>query len=66
MVRQRANAPVPGTSVKTVINSHHHFDHAGGLRAAAGAGRLRPNAGDPPFRLVAAQPAVISGAMLSA
>jgi glyoxylase-like metal-dependent hydrolase (beta-lactamase superfamily II) len=33
-----ANRLVPGKSVKTVINSHHHFDHAGGLRAAAGAG----------------------------
>ena len=33
-----ANKLVPGKSVKTVINSHHHFDHAGGLRAAAGEG----------------------------
>jgi glyoxylase-like metal-dependent hydrolase (beta-lactamase superfamily II) len=29
---------VPGKPVRTVINSHHHFDHAGGLRAAAAAG----------------------------
>lgn len=28
----------PGKPVRTVINSHHHFDHAGGLRAAAAAG----------------------------
>ena len=33
-----ANKLVPGKSVKTVINSHHHFDHAGGLRAAVGEG----------------------------
>lgn len=33
-----ANQLVPGKSVQTVINSHHHFDHAGGLRAAAGEG----------------------------
>ena len=33
-----ANKLVPGKTVKTVINSHHHFDHAGGLRAAAGEG----------------------------
>ena len=33
-----ANKLVPGKTVKTAINSHHHFDHAGGLRAAAAAG----------------------------
>jgi glyoxylase-like metal-dependent hydrolase (beta-lactamase superfamily II) len=33
-----ANQLVAGKRVKTVINSHHHFDHAGGLRAAAGTG----------------------------
>ncbi len=29
---------VPGKPVKTVINSHHHFDHAGGLRTAVANG----------------------------
>ena len=29
---------VPGKPVRTVINSHHHFDHAGGLRAAVADG----------------------------
>lgn len=33
-----ANALVPGKKVGTVINSHHHFDHAGGLRTAVGEG----------------------------
>ena len=29
---------VPGKPIRQVINSHHHFDHAGGLRAAAAEG----------------------------
>lgn len=33
----RSRAEVPGKKVGTVINSHHHFDHVGGLRAAAAA-----------------------------
>jgi glyoxylase-like metal-dependent hydrolase (beta-lactamase superfamily II) len=33
-----ANALVSGKRVQTVVNSHHHFDHAGGLRYAAGEG----------------------------
>jgi glyoxylase-like metal-dependent hydrolase (beta-lactamase superfamily II) len=33
-----ANALVPGKTVRTVINSHHHFDHAGGLRYAVAEG----------------------------
>ncbi|MCY7315169.1 MAG: MBL fold metallo-hydrolase [Rubrivivax sp.] len=37
-VMAAANKLVPNKTVKTVVNSHHHFDHAGGLRAAAGEG----------------------------
>ncbi len=37
-VMATANQLVPGKKVTTVINSHHHFDHAGGLRAAAAEG----------------------------
>jgi glyoxylase-like metal-dependent hydrolase (beta-lactamase superfamily II) len=37
-VMAAANKLMPGNVVKTVINSHHHFDEAGGLRAAVGEG----------------------------
>jgi glyoxylase-like metal-dependent hydrolase (beta-lactamase superfamily II) len=33
-----ANSLVPGKKVGTVIATHHHFDHAGGLRYAAALG----------------------------
>src|SRR5678815_81749 len=29
---------VPGKPIRYVVNSHAHFDHSGGLRAAAGEG----------------------------
>lgn len=37
-VLAEARRLVPGKPVRTVINSHHHFDHAGGLRAAVAEG----------------------------
>jgi glyoxylase-like metal-dependent hydrolase (beta-lactamase superfamily II) len=37
-VLNEARGLVPNKSVRYVINSHHHFDHAGGLRAFAGEG----------------------------
>ncbi len=37
-VLNAANLLVAGKPAQTVINTHHHFDHAGGLRTAAAAG----------------------------
>ncbi|HYN81664.1 MAG TPA: MBL fold metallo-hydrolase [Gemmatimonadaceae bacterium] len=37
-VIQRARTLAPGKPVRAVINTHHHFDHAGGLRAAISEG----------------------------
>ena len=37
-VLDAAQQLVAGKQAKTVINTHHHFDHAGGLRTAAAAG----------------------------
>ena len=37
-VMAQARKLVPGKPVRYAINSHHHFDHAGGLRAAASEG----------------------------
>lgn len=53
-----ANQLVAGKRVKTVINSHHHFDHAGGLRAAAaeGAVLITSNLAKPYFERVFANP----------
>ena len=38
VVLAEAKRLVPGKPIRYVINSHHHFDHAGGLRAAVSEG----------------------------
>ena len=50
---------VPGKPVQTVINTHHHFDHAGGLRVAAAEGitLITSALAKPYFDRVLAQPA---------
>ncbi|MFC5498693.1 MBL fold metallo-hydrolase [Caenimonas terrae] len=67
-VLAQANRLVPGKQVRSVINSHHHFDHAGGLRAAAAQGVAlvvsEPSAGW--FRRVLANPNTISPDALAA
>ena len=37
-VIEKARTLVPGKPVEIVINTHHHFDHAGGIRAAISQG----------------------------
>ena len=47
-VMDAVNKLVPSKSVKVLINSHHHFDHAGGVRTAVaeGAGTVITQAGN--------------------
>ena len=53
---------VPAKPIRYVVNSHHHFDHSGGLRAYAGEGVtiLTHELNKPYFERVLAVPATIS------
>ncbi len=57
----------PAKPIRTVVNSHHHFDHAGGLRAAAGEGAtlLVSAAAKPYFEKVFVHPNTIKPDLLA-
>jgi len=61
-VLAEAKRLVPGKPIRWVVNSHHHFDHSGGLRTAAaeGATLVTSEQARPWFEQVLANPNTIS------
>src|SRR5262245_49695019 len=57
-----ARTLVPGKPIKSLIVSHHHFDHSGGVRAFAGEGAtiLTHDAARPYFEKILASPATVA------
>src|SRR5262249_48159106 len=61
-VLKEARAPVPSKPITYLIVSHHHFDHAGGVRAFAGEGAtlITHDASRPFFERIVTAPATVS------
>lgn len=59
---EQARKLAPGKEIRYVINSHHHFDHSGGLRTAASQGitLVTSEAARPYFEATLANPSRIS------